>query len=41
MNKDVRNKVREALGSVNSLGVTITKPDQELIVMRGVSGAYG
>jgi len=40
MNKNViRNKVREALGSVNSIGVAITKPNQELIVMRGVSGA--
>ena len=36
---NVRNKVREVLSNVNSLGVAVTRPDQELIIMRGIPGA--
>lgn len=38
MNREIRNKLREELG-VNSVGVKITRPDQVLIIMRGISGS--
>ena len=38
MNKVIKQILREGLG-VNSLGVKVTRPNQELIVMRGIPGA--
>ena len=39
MGKDIRNRLREELSNVNSLGVVITRPDQILRIMRGISGS--
>jgi predicted kinase len=38
MKKEIRTILREGM-TQNSLGVTVSKPDQELIVMRGIPGS--
>jgi predicted kinase len=35
----IKSKIREAVGNTNILGVEITRPDQELTIMRGVPGS--
>lgn len=36
---DIKKKLRESLEGKNILGVDITRPNQELIIMRGIPGA--
>ena len=38
MKDSIKQKLRENL-KTNSLGVAITRPNQELIIMRGIPGA--
>lgn len=38
MKKEIRTILREGMVK-NSLGVTVTRPDQVLIVMRGIPGS--
>lgn len=39
MKKEIRTILREGMEK-NALGVVVTRPTQELIVMRGVPGSF-